>query len=37
MRDKDVALEAIRKRGCDVILSIAVIDVKSGNLLCFRL
>ena len=29
MRDKDVALDAIRKRGCDVILSIAVIDVKS--------
>ena len=29
MRDKDVALDAIRRRGCDVILSIAVIDVKS--------
>ena len=29
MRDKEVALKAIRDRGCDVILAIAVIDVKS--------
>lgn len=29
MRNKEVALEAIRKRGCDVILTIAVIDTKS--------
>jgi hypothetical protein len=29
MRDREVALNAIRKRGCDAILSVAVIDVKS--------
>ena len=29
MRDKEVALNAIRKRGCDVILSVAIIDTKS--------
>jgi hypothetical protein len=29
MRDKEVVLNAIRKRGCDVILTIAVIDEKS--------
>ena len=29
MRDKNVALKAIRDKGCDVILSVAVIDLKS--------
>lgn len=29
MRDKEVALNAIRKKGCDVILTIAVVDTKS--------
>jgi hypothetical protein len=29
MRDKDVVLGAIQKRGCDVILTIAIIDQKS--------
>jgi len=29
MRDKEVALKAIRDRGCDVILSVAVVDQKS--------
>src|SRR5688572_22475438 len=29
MRDRDLALKLIRDRGCDVILSIAVIDVQS--------
>lgn len=29
MRDKDLVLKLIKDRGCDVILSIAVIDVKS--------
>jgi hypothetical protein len=29
MRDRDLALKLIRDKGCDVILSIAVIDQKS--------
>ena len=29
MRDKDLVLKLIKEKGCDVILSIAVIDVKS--------
>lgn len=29
MRDQEVVLNAIRKKGCDVILTITVIDVKS--------
>ncbi|HET6995668.1 MAG TPA: hypothetical protein VFI06_11835 [Chitinophagaceae bacterium] len=29
MRDKDVVLGAIQKRGCDVILTVAIIDQKS--------
>ena len=31
MRDKDLVLRLIREKGCDVILSIAVIDVKSDT------